>query len=396
MTTVDGAVRRDSLPTAAGAAAPVGHEDRWARLRIEHDSGSSGRRPSPRPVHPGAWWLWALGLAACAMRCSNPLLAGLVIAVAAFVVTTRRTDAPWSRSFAASLRLGAALIVFRVVLSMLFALRMPGHELFALPSVTLPSWAAGVGVGGPVTVELVVRAASDGLRLAAVVACMGAANALASPRRLLRAAPAVLYEAAVAVTVALAFVPEVVAELDRLREARRLRGHRSRGVRALRGLALPVLEGGLDRSIALAASMDARGYGRRQRLSDRERRMVSTTTLVGVLGLALGVYSLLDPSAPPVFGLPVLVVSVGALAASMAVGGRRTPRTRYRPDPWRGTEWLVALSAAPAVVAVTVAGRSDPDVLTMPTAPLAWPAAPGLAVVGILVATAAVHGRASG
>lgn len=374
---------------------PVGGDDRWARLRVEHAGDAPARRPAPRAVHPGAWWLWALGLAACAMRCGNPLLSGLVIAVAAFVVTTRRTDAPWSRSFAAALRLGVALIAFRIVLSTLFALRMPGHELFALPSYTLPSWAAGVSVGGPVTVELLARAASDGLRLAAVVACMGAANALASPRRLLRAAPAVLYEAAVAVTVALAFVPEVVAELGRLRDARRLRGRRSRGLRALRGLALPVLEGGLDRSVALAASMDARGYGRRQQLSPRDRRMVSTTTLVGVLGVALGVYSLLDPAAPPAFGMPVLVASVGALVVSMVLSGRRTPRTRYRPDPWRGTEWFVALSGAPAAVAVMVVGRTDPDALAMPTAPLSWPAAPSLVVVAILVATAAVRGRAS-
>ena len=28
----------------------------------------------PRALHPGAWWLWALGLATAASRTTNPLL----------------------------------------------------------------------------------------------------------------------------------------------------------------------------------------------------------------------------------------------------------------------------------------------------------------------------------
>ena len=30
----------------------------------------------PRTLHPGAWWLWALGLATAASRTTNPLLLG--------------------------------------------------------------------------------------------------------------------------------------------------------------------------------------------------------------------------------------------------------------------------------------------------------------------------------
>ena len=33
----------------------------------------------PRPLHPGAWWLWALGLATAASRTTNPLLLGLIL-----------------------------------------------------------------------------------------------------------------------------------------------------------------------------------------------------------------------------------------------------------------------------------------------------------------------------
>ncbi|MSW46413.1 MAG: energy-coupling factor transporter transmembrane protein EcfT, partial [Actinobacteria bacterium] len=50
-------------------------------------------------LHPGAWWLWAIALAATALRTTDPLLLGLIAVVVAFVVSARRTDAPWARSF---------------------------------------------------------------------------------------------------------------------------------------------------------------------------------------------------------------------------------------------------------------------------------------------------------
>ncbi|MCC6183209.1 MAG: energy-coupling factor transporter transmembrane protein EcfT, partial [Microthrixaceae bacterium] len=41
-------------------------------------------------MHPGAWWIWALGLATAASRTTNPLVLGLLIAVVALVVSARR------------------------------------------------------------------------------------------------------------------------------------------------------------------------------------------------------------------------------------------------------------------------------------------------------------------
>lgn len=386
--------------TAPTATAPGAVPDRWARLRHDGEavgdvgpdgSGATGaaRAPrAPRALHPLAWWAWALGLAAAAVRTTNPFLLGLLVAVAAFVVSARRSTAPWARSFGLALRLGAFMIVFRMVLSMVFAVRVPGTVVFTLPAVELPDWAAGVSVGGPVTVELLADAFRQGLRLATLVACVGAANALASPYRLLRSLPAVLYEAGVAVTVALAFVPEIVAELGRMREARRLRGRRIRGVRALRGLALPVLEGGLERAVLLAASMDARGYGRRGGTSAAQRRFVALATGGGLVGLIVGSYAVLDPSAPPLLGLPALAVGATGLVAAMAVAGRRAPRTRYRPDPWRWPEWVVALSGVPAVVAMAILAATAPEALSPALTPLAWPAVPPVAVVGVLLALA--------
>ncbi len=61
-----------------------------------------------------------------------------------------------------------------------------------LPEVPLPDWTSGVRLGGAVTLEGLLAAAYEGMQLAAILACLGATNALASPRRLLRYVPATL------------------------------------------------------------------------------------------------------------------------------------------------------------------------------------------------------------
>ncbi|MFZ4511286.1 MAG: hypothetical protein ACOYNJ_10045, partial [Candidatus Nanopelagicales bacterium] len=64
----------------------------------------------PRLLHPGAWWLWAAGLAVAASRTTNPILLLLIVAVAAYVVSARRSPSPWARSFSVFLKLGLIVI----------------------------------------------------------------------------------------------------------------------------------------------------------------------------------------------------------------------------------------------------------------------------------------------
>ncbi len=344
-----------------------------------------GRRHAPRWLHPVAWWIWALGLAAAALRTTNPLLLLLIGGVAAYVVACRRPEAPWAGSFGAFLRLAVIVVVIRLAFQVLFGLRLPGTVLFTLPSVTLPDWAAGVSLGGPVTAEALVGALYQGLRLGVVLVCFGAASSLASPYRLLRAMPAVLYEAGVAVSVAVAFAPQAVVSAGRVREAQRLRGRPTRGLRGLRGLALPVLEGALERSVTLAASMDARGYGRRADTPANLRRLTVAMTVIGMLVVAVGTYGLLDGTAPSGLGLPLLSVGGLVLAAALFAGGRRSQRTRYRPDPWRLPETLTALSGLAALAGMVVARKAG-VLLDPPVDPLTWPILPLLPAAAVLVA----------
>ena len=340
-------------------------------------------RTRVQPLHTVAWWCWAGALAVAASRTTNPVLLGLVIAVVGWVVVARRGDNPWARSFGALLKLGAFVIVLRVLVQVLFGNRVPGTTLFTLPSVGLPSWAAGVTIGGPVTAEEVVGAACAGLRLATILACFGAANSLASAYRLLRSVPAGLYEVAVAVTVAISFTPQVVQSVGRVRDPRRLRGRAVKGLRGLHGLAVPVLEGALERSLALAASMDARGFGRRA-TSRRRRQVTAVATLGGLVGLGLGVFQVLDSGAAEGVGLGLLLLGAALVAVGLAAASRGV-RSRYRPDRWLGAEWCVVASGLAAVAGLAVAARHDPAALSQPLSPLALPTVPPAALVGILL-----------
>lgn len=353
---------------------------------------SRSDRLLPRAVHPGAWWLWALGLATAASRTTNPLLLGLVLAVAAAVVRARRSDAPWARSFVMFLKLGLVVIAVRVVAQVLLSPAEPGTVLLDLPELPLPAWAAGITLGGPVTAPTLTRALGEGLRLATMLGCLGAANALANPKRLLAALPAALYEVGVATVVALSFAPSLVGSVARIRAARRLRGRPDRGIRSLVSVAMPVLEDALERSLALAAAMDSRGYGRQAPIAPRERRRTAALTLGGLGGLCLGVYGLLDAGGPTVLALPVLLGGAALAVVGLARSGRRTVRTRYRPDPWLAPEWLTALSGAAAaggvlLVAVRAPALLDPSWQPLAALPLPWPAALGV-VAAVLPAIA--------
>ena len=339
----------------------------------------------PRLLHPAAWWGWAIGLAMAASRTTNPLLLALVVAVAGYVVASRR-ELGAASPFGAFLRLGLFVITLRVLFQALLGSGVPGHTvLLTLPEVPLPLGSSGVRLGGPVTLEGVLVAAYDGARLAAVLACIGAANALASPRRLLRYVPATLYEVGTALVVALTYAPQLVEDAHRVRAARRLRGHAGRGPRELARLAVPVLDSALERSLDLAASMESRGYGRSVHRDARTRRRATALTLAGLCGVVAGVYGLLDGGSAPLLGLPLLVAGSTAAAASLAVGARRDPRSRYRPDPWAAPEWIVLASGLAAGGLVLVAAQRAVPGIVLQTSPAVWPTLPALPTLGLLL-----------
>jgi energy-coupling factor transport system permease protein len=324
-------------------------------------------------------------MATAASRTTNPLLLGLIIAVVALVVSARRSDAPWAKGFGAYLALGLMIVAVRVVFRMLFDGQYGSHVLFTLPEIPLPDAAAGVRIGGPVSAEGLLAAAYDGLRLATLIICLGAANVLANPKRLLAALPSALSQVGTTVTVALSVAPQLIESGRRVLRARRLRGDAGRRTRWFRQIALPVMTDALDRSLALAAAMDSKGYGRTNDVAPRTRHLTAALVLTGLAGICIGLYGVLDASSPAVMGAPALVTGLVAASVGFGVGRARGRRTRYRPDPWLAAEWGVAGTGLLVAVLVVVAASIDPAALDPASQPMAWPTLPPLATVGILI-----------
>lgn len=340
---------------------------------------------SPRLLHPAAWWVWGLALAAAASRTTNPFLLVLIIAVAGWVVLERR-EIGMTNPFLPFLLIGLFAIALRVVMVGLFGDSVAGRVvLFRLPEVPLPDWTSGVKLGGPVTLEGILVAAYDGLRMATVLVCLGAANALASPRRLLRYVPATLYEVGSAVVVALTFAPQLVEDARRVRAARRLRGHQPRRVSDVPQLAVPVLVGVLDRSLDLAASMESRGYGRVVQRTAGSTRLAGLLTLVGLTGVVIGLYGLLDATSPMLLGGPMLAGGLLCAIVALAVGVRRDDRSHYRRDRWRWSESLVALSGVVPAVVLSYAATRGWEGIVPQQVPAALPPVPPLLVLACLV-----------
>jgi energy-coupling factor transport system permease protein len=333
-------------------------------------------------LHSGAWWLWALGLATAASRTTNPLVLGLILAVAGVVVVTCRANTPWAGTYGVFLRFGLLVIGLRVVLHVFLGGMAGPTILFTLPQLPLPDWAQGIRIGGPVSAEGLVFALYQGLLLATILSCVGAANALANPRRLLRSLPAALYEVSVAVVVALTVAPQLVESARSVRRARQLRGDTARGARAIRTMLVPVLEDALDRSLVLAASMDSRGYGRTAGISRRDRVVTGTLVLAGLFGFCIGTYGLL---ADAYSGWPLLAAGGVLAIAGLRVGARRVPRTRYRPDRWTPRAAGVAVSGL--VAAVVLVFSADPA-LSPSTVPLTAPELPLVPALAVLLALA--------
>ncbi len=336
-----------------------------------------------RALHPLAWWLWAIGLAVAVSRTTNPLLLVLIVAVLAYVISARRTDAPWARAFKYYLYLAAITIAIRVVFRAVFTTgAVPAeHVLFRLPVIPTPSWYAGVQIGGAVSLEGILSAATDGLRLAVLLCCIGAANTLANPKRLLRVLPGALYEVGVAVTVALSIAPQLVDSLLRVRRARRLRVGAHGRFRGLRSLVIPVLQDALARSLLLAAAMDSRGYGRFGDAPTRTRRITGALLIGGLLGLCAGAYGLLDATAPRLLGVPAMVG--GAVLCVRRADAGRAPGQAHQLSPGSLVVARVGRGRGCGVVpaAVLIIGSSG---LNPSFSPLAWPplpVAPAIAIV---------------
>ena len=104
-----------------------------------------------------------------------------------------------------------------------------------------------------------------------------------------------------------------------------------------------------------------------------------------MLLVAGGVYGVLVAGSLPGGGIPFVALGAVLVGFGLAAGGRRTRRTRYRPEPWGLPEWLVTAAGAGVVGCMVAAGVLGVAGLEFSVYPLTMPGLPLLAVGGILL-----------
>ena len=244
-----------------------------------------------------------------------------------------------------------------------------------------------MSIGGPVTLESILNAFVEGLQIAVILLCFGAANSLASPYRLLRSLPAVLYETGVAVTVALSFTPGLIQSIGIVRQARRQRGIPTRGCAACGAWpsrcwrARWTVPFSSPRAWTLEATDGGSPSG-----TPRGGWPVEPQS-AGLLLTAAGLYGVIDSGSLFGLGLPVLAVAAVLCGIGLALGGRRTAALALSPGPVaqaRVDRGRVRSCGArrPWPLPVRWTCRDSPS----RSRPWRFPSIPLLPVVGILIA----------
>ena len=291
-----------------------------------------------RSLHPFAWWAWGLGIAVTASQTPGTLALILLCIGAAMVVYSKKSDHPWAKAFAIGVRLGLIAFLIRMIIGVSLSVPIPGNTLFTLPTIPLPDWMAGIRIGGPVTSERLALTATEGLTFFTLILAISAASALANPKQGLRALPGVMHQAGVALIISTTLIPHFVTSIQRVKQARRLRGDQQRI--AFRKIAVPIFEDSLQRAINLGAAMESRGYGFND--SSTGRRFGSQILLSSVVVITIGVSLFLAAinGAAIAFGFGMILLVAGLLVAN-----KSTKRTRYRPQIWERAEWVVVATS---------------------------------------------------
>ncbi len=321
-------------------------------------------------LHAAAWFVWITAALIVVSTTRNPLY--LTLALAAFMTTVRAIRRP-GETYAAPLAPGRFALFVIPLAALINALlsRVGETVLFAIP----PTWPL---IGGPLTAEALVYGALNGLLLTAFFAAFAALNLAVPIRDLIRFIPRAFYPVAVVASIAVTFAPTTLRQMQQIREAQAIRGHRMRRLRDWLPLFMPLLTGGLERALQLAEAMASRGFaGETAPIHTGRTQVVS---IVGLLGILSG--GLLTAWQQASWGLVLIVGGSVAIAAALWLTGRSVPHTTYRRAPWGYREWLVTGGALVAIAGFLFWGGTTRVYNPYPL--LTWPAFDALAGTALL------------
>lgn len=321
------------------------------------------------PLHPLAWVAWATGMVVALTVTRNPWLLALILTIIGLILAqqkrlaTEADDAAMPAAPFGVLRFGLIVVTTSALFNVLMV-HVGTHVLLTLPPA-IPL------VGGPLTLEALLYGALNGLVLAGLFATFSVLNRVLPVRAMLRLVPRAYYPTAVVMSIAVTFAPSTLQQIQQVREAQAVRGHRMVGVRSWLPLLIPLLEGSLERSMQLAEAMVARGFAAGEATPDRRPQVL---VIVGMAAWLAGWLLQLAWQQAPV-GAALLAVGATLLLLGLWWAGRAHPHTVYRPATWHRRDWVVIAGAGLTTLAYLLPwpGLDRTPLFYYPYGALAWP-----------------------
>lgn len=295
--------------------------------------------------HPFAWLAWTLAAAVSALVARHPLYLTLILLAAWLTYLSVERDATLGRGWRGLLRLGALIWLLTIPFNALM-IHQGRVVLFRLPA----HWPL---VGGNITLEAVALGFVSGYSLWTLLVIFAAFNLAVDASQLLRYTPGFWRQSGVVASIALTFIPQMLASSRDIREAQRIRGHRFRSWRDQLPLIMPLLTTALERAIQLAESLESRGLGRVAAPTERRHQRWQGMILLGLVLLLGGLLArAFWPERLAAYAL--LLMGAASLLYALSRLGRQTRRTLYRRAAWRGEDTLLALVAALVLAGVAL------------------------------------------
>lgn len=297
--------------------------------------------------HVVAWLVWLTSGMLAALFTRNPIYLCLIIAASLLVhaaisagggagagTTFLGQSSRDRRGLGLFLRFIMVLLVIVTVFKG-FSVHTGVTVLFRLPE----EWPL---IGGPITAEGLTYAALDALSLLTVLAVFTAFTAGADYYAMLRSVPAFMHQVGLITSIAITFVPQTITRFTEIREAQALRGHRVRRVGDLIPIVIPLLAGGMERSMNLAEAMEARGFSRHAPGARKLPPLLVQSGVAAGLGLTMtGAAFLAFFSLTPLMGWATIAAGIALMGLTLWAVSARSRRTRYRRSVWRDRDTLL-------------------------------------------------------
>lgn len=339
-----------------------------------------------RPLDPRAWLIWATA------ACLPPLVGRNPWPLAATLIAVLGVWSVWGASSAGTrwrplLRLALYFGVVSVLFNLLTA-HVGNVVIGELPA----HWPV---IGGPLTLNALVFGLLSALAILSLVAVSATLGATLDWSAMIRLLPERMAPLAVAGSVAWSYLPRTTTAFAEIREAQAARGYRPRGLRDAAPLVMPLLAGGLERSLITAEALEARAFGAPLSAASEPRPWQIAALLAGLVAALTGAFSL--AVGQTIAAGALLALAIGCLSAGFLSGRGRDPllrRTRFRDPIWEMPEWIVSGAAVAVLTAQIVVLALDPAAFRYEPYPsMTAPAIslPLLAALGLLLAPAAVR-----